>query len=580
VSTTAVAPKNRYLSRRAPRPDRAHVAWLRTVCRSPRLPWAVLVASLAAFGYGATTIESSEPSQFGLLAAASPAYVVSILLAVLMFGISIRQRSATAATAAIVLGIVCQRLPRAISTDVPMYAWTYKHLGVVDYIQQSKSLARGVDIYNSWPGLFAVTAWFSDLTGVPPISIAHWFTPLFHLAVAGLMYAAARAWRLTPAQAQTASFLVVTLNWVEQDYYAPQAIAVILTLALLILIGLSRDRPVGTVLTLVVFAALTITHQLTPYWVFLAAGLLVVGRKLKPWWILIPMAAILIGFFFYNFDITHEYTLFSGNVVDNATTNNTYEGVIGQIFTSTVMRLLSASMWLGAVIVLASRCLRRRPFWALAALALSPLLILGGQGYGGEAVFRVFLYSLPGCALVLAPLAVAGLRAGDRRFALSLVLVLVVAAASAQAYFGSWQTNLLSRAQVAAADELLTGGDYPAYVTPLTPVWPERSDAKYVDYARFNERYDHSMAFQQRLIGMSFDTDADYETFMSLIDRRSDASTYVVLTEPMALYAAYFGMFPINTVPNLRERIRDDPRWEVVEDESDVGVYLHRVPVG
>lgn len=577
MSTTAVVPKHRPTPDRPSSSHRRGRRW-RIGWRSTRLPWSLLTASLVAFGFGAASIKSSAPSQFGLLAAASPVYGLSILLCAAAFAVCIRQRNMTAATAAIVVMIVCQRLPRAISTEVPMYAWTYKHLGVVDYIQQHDALARGIDIYNSWPGLFATTAWFSDLTGVPAIDIAHWFTPPFHLAVAGLMYAVARAWRLPPLRALTATFLVVSLNWVEQDYFAPQAVAIILTLALLILMGLSRDRPVGTVLILIVFTALTISHQLTPYWVFLTAGLLVVGRKLKPWWILIPMAVILIGFFFFNWDITHEYTLFSSNVVDNATTNNTGNGAVGQLFTSTVMRVLSATMWLSTMVVLITRWIRRRPFWALGSLALSPLLILGGQGYGGEAVFRVFLYSLPGCALVLTPVVVGALRANRRRLAGAVAALLIAVAAAAQASFGSWQTNVLTASQVDAADRLLAGGDYPAYMTPLVPVWPERSTGKYVDYADYNEKYDHSMMFLPDLIGSDFDTDAEYDMFMTLAQSRRDASTYVLFTEQMALYAAYFGIFPIDAVPNLRERIRDDPRWQVVEDDPVVGVYLYRVP--
>lgn len=574
MSTAIIAEVPETLSHRASH-RRPPSPWL-----SSRLPWVVLVLCLAAFGYGVTTLRSAAPDQFGLLASASPLYGLSILLAAGAFAFAIRQGNMTAAAVAVAAMIVCQRLPRIVATDVPMYAWTYKHLGVVDYIQQNHALARGIDVYNGWPGLFAVTAWFADLTGVPPITIAHWFTLFFHVAIAGLVYAAARAWRLSPAQALVASFLVVTLNWVEQDYFAPQATVMILTCAVLILIGLSHDRPTAVPLTVLLFAAITITHQLTPYWLFLAVGLLIVGRKFKPAWILIPMAALLAGVFFYNFDITREYLNFSLDVVGNATTNNPRTGAAGQVFTSWVMRALSVSMWCGTAVVLFFRWRRGQPVWALGVVALSPILILGGQGYGGEAVFRVFLYSLPGCALVLAPVLLAGLRARTVRFVGALSALVVITAAAAQAYYGSWSTNLLTTTQVQAADNVLARGDFPAYVTPLAPVWPERSTAKYVDYAKFDDTYDHAMIFQEGLLGRHFDTDADYDLFMSLAQSRSDATTYVVLTEPMAMYGAYFGLFPFDAVTNLRERLRDDPRWQTVEDEGDVGVYRYRVPTG
>ena len=333
-------------------------------------------------------------------------------------------------------------------------------------------------------------------------------------------------------------------------------------------------------LLLIIFAAATITHQLTPYWVFLAVGLLVVGRRLRPWWITIPMALILIGFFFYNFDITHQYTLFSADVVGNAKTNNTRVGMLGQLFTSTVMRLLSLSMWSATAAVLIRRWGMRQPVWALGVLALSPILILGGQSYGGEAIFRVFLYSLPGCAFVLAPVLVAGLRSSTTRFLAAFAALVLATALSAQAYFGSWFTNLISNTQVEAADAVLAGVDYPAYVTPLVPVWPERSSGNYVKYAKYTDKYDHSMMFQLDLLGLHFNTDSEYEKLMTAIGSRTDASTYLVLSEPMSMYGAYFGLFPFDAMQNLRERLKRDPRWQVVVEGPDVGVYLHRVAAG
>lgn len=143
-------------------------------------------------------------------------------------------------------------------------------------------------------------------------------------------------------------------------------------------------------------------------------------------------------------------------MVGNATTNNPGQGAMSQQFTSIVMRTLSLAVWGATAIVLFIRWRRKQSVWALGALALSPILILGGQGYGGEAVFRVFLYSLPGCAFVLAHVLLGALRPTTAvRFAGALAALVLITAASAQAYFGSWATNLLSKSQVEAADDSL-----------------------------------------------------------------------------------------------------------------------------
>ncbi|MFE0751288.1 hypothetical protein [Gordonia sp. NPDC058843] len=538
-------------------------------------PWVLLALCAACFVHGVRTIPTSAFSQFGLLVGASPTYATSIVLAALGFGVAIRQRNSFAAVTAIIAMVICQRLPRAISTEAPMYAWTYKHLGVVDHVQQSGSLAHGVDVYNGWPGLFALTAWLGELTGIEPIDIAHGFTPVYCLALAGLVYAAARAWQLTRDQGLVATFLVVSLNWVEQDYFAPQAFAILLTVGILVLFGLSRTRPTGTLALLILFAALAISHQLTPYWVLGAACLLVLGRQLKPWWIVLLMGATLAAVLVYNFDVVSQYTLFSGDVTGNARTNGAGQtGMAGQVVASWVMRLLTVSLWAATAAVLLVRWRRRQPVWALGVLALSPILILGGQSYGGEAVFRVFLYSLVGCAFVLSPVLVSGLRSRRRTFVPALAALLVVTAMAAQASSANWYTNLIGEPQVAASEEVLGGSVFPAYVTPLVPVWPERSTGDYVRFAQYTDTYDHSLMFVPGMRGRSFASGGDYQLFMSVVTGR-DRPTYLVLSEPMRAYGAYFGLFPADSAANLRSHVSTDPRWEVVDERPGVWVYLY-----
>jgi hypothetical protein len=544
-----------------------------------RLPWVVLGVCLATFAYGATTISSAPVNQFGLLASASPAFAASILLAALGFAIAIRRANIKAAMAATVVMIVVQRMPRSIGTDYPMYAWTYKHLGVADYIQHAHSLAHGADIYNGWPGLFAITAWFSDLTGVSPISIAHWFTIFFHLGFALIVYAAARAWRLEPLLAVAATFLVATLNWVEQDYYSPQATAMIFAAGAFVLVGLSHDRPVGVSLLILVFAAATITHQLTPYWMLLMIGILVVSRKMRPWWIVFPLATILVSVLLYNYDEVSRYRMFSLDIIGNAKSPIPSVGVFGQQLTSFGVRFLSASMWAAAAVVLLIRSRKKRPFWALGVLALSPMLILGGQNYGREAIFRVFLYSVVGCSIVLAPVFVAALQARVAGFLGAIAALSMVTALSAQGYYGSWFANVLPKQQVDGSKELLDSAEFPSYITAVAPVWPERSSWRYVDFARFDQDFDRPMIDTSDLVHMGFDTDADYDKFRRTVAVRTDASTYLLFTEQARLYCWYFGIMPLDALPNLENRMKNDPQWELVYDRKGITIYRHRVVI-
>jgi hypothetical protein len=461
---------------------------------------------------------------------------------------------------------------------MPMYSWTYKHLGVVDYIQHAHALAREADIYNAWPGVFALTAWFSDLTGVSTISIAHWFTPVFHAFFAWAAYGVASAWGLKPMQKVTVAFLVMTLNWVLQDYFSPQATTIFLAAGILALIGLSRDRHVGTWLILIIFAAGAITHQLTPYWLLGLTGILVVSRKLKPWWIILPMAAMLAGMLAYNWETVGHYSLFSDSIARNVVGNIPTVGTIGQRVTSGLVRVLSASMWVATALVLLYRLRKRQPYWRLGVLSLSPMLMLGGLDYGGEAVFRVFLYSLIGCSIVLAPGIVAALQAGGWRFRAASAAVLVATGLATQGATGGWYANVMPKLQVETARAVLSQAELPSYLTAVAPVWPERTTWRYVNFAKFNRNYDALMIQATELALLHFDTPQDYSMLTRRLAGRGDASTYLIMTDQMRIYAWYYGILPWDAFPNLKKQLYNDPaRWQPFYDGQGITVFVHKV---
>jgi hypothetical protein len=540
----------------------------------PRLVWVVLASCLVAFVHGATTIPTAPVTEWGLLAGAAPTYALSILLAAAGFAIAVRQANFHAAVTATILMIVVQRLPRSISTDAPMYAWTYKHLGVVDYIENTHSVARGADIYNSWPGMFGVTAWFAELTGVSAMSIAHWFTPFFHLAIALVMYAVARAWRVAPLGALTASFLLITLNWVEQDYFAPQAIAMVFAAAIFVLVGLSRDRPVGLWVLMILFSAITVTHQLTPYWILLVIGVLVISRKMKPWWILFPLIGVLGGYLLLNFQEVSGFTLFSFDLSKNTSSAVVTVGTLGQQYTGVAIRILMAGIWGLAGLILVVRMFKRKPFWALGVLALSSVLILGGAGYEGEVIYRVCLYSLIGCSIVIAPALVAMLRGGRHLFSIGFAGLLLATALSAQAYTGSWFANLMPRDQVYGYMRMEDlDGDVPAYIISAAPSSPMRLSWRYVEYVRFDPKFDDTMIYITGQLGSNFASAADYDKVMDAVIARSDETFYLVFSDQMQIYSWYFGYLPPEALPNLEAQVKSDPRWTPAYVGQGITIY-------
>ncbi|MGA9374752.1 MAG: hypothetical protein ACSLE7_17255 [Mycobacterium sp.] len=547
------------------------------------LPWAIMALALVLFisSVGSIRGAASVKSQWGLIGTASPLWILSFLCAALAFAVSVRHGNVKAVWAATVVVGITNHLPRAIANDVPMYAWTYKHVGLADYIQQTHSLAHGVDIYQGWPSSFALSAWFAELTGVPVMDYAAWFIPGFHILFGFMVYGAARVWDLSSLVAAAATFMAVSLNWVQQDYFSPQATVMLMLPGIFIVLGLSRNRPVGSMLLVILFATAAITHQLTPFWLFGAIGLLTITRNFHPWWLVIPLGAILVCQLIYNWDEVSRYQLFSGDILDNAKSNITRYGVepvLGQRIVSYGNKALAGGLWLSTGLVIVYRMWKRQPFWAAAVLALSPMLLLGGQSYGGEAIFRVYLYSVIGCCFVLAPVVVALLQAGVRTYIASTGVILFGVTAALNSETAAWYAYIMPKAQVEESMQVMSQAELPAYLTSAAPTWPERSSWRYVDYATFSPDYDVPMVTVPNLARRTFDNDEDYRVFLEALSTRPDASTYLIITDQTQFYTWYFGILPWEALPNLKQYLRrDTERWEPFYEGEGVSVFVHRV---
>jgi hypothetical protein len=547
---------------------------LRARLGAPRL--ALLLAALS-WLLSLRSLGKAGVSQWGLLAAGSPLFVTSIALTAVGFVLALRRSDFLAGWGAILMSVATLRVSISLATAVPFYSWTYKHLAVVDYIQQTGTAARDVDIYNHWNGLFAGTAWLSDVSGISALAIAHWFTPAMYLLEAALFYAAARTWGCRPMIAVAATFLVENLDWVGQSYYSPQCTAFILALGVLGLLGWGirsgRCGPAVLILSVILFTAITVTHQLTPYWLILLCFLLSATGRLRPRWLPLLFAGIALGFLAYNWSSASHFGLLSGgNPVANAQTNVPTVGVYGQRMTSLIVRALSGAFWLSAGACALRAVVLRRPVLTPAILAFSSFGILFGQGYGGEAIFRVFLFSLPGCALLVAP---ALERLAKLRLTLlPLVAVAVVASiASGQGLFGAWSAYRMPAEEVSLSKKLMDQAQIPTFVTAAAPVWPERNSARYVDFARWNQSFDITMVYAAQLVGSHFNSDADYTKFMSAITARGSVPTYLIITKQMQFYDWYFGILPYDAIPNLQARIDNDPRWQPYYTSAAVHIY-------
>ncbi|MBT2501654.1 hypothetical protein [Curtobacterium sp. ISL-83] len=477
----------------------------------------VLVTGIALWAVGNAQTGSSPLGEWGLLTALPPIWwigAVAVIAVALVSLVDRRYPTIVRAVSAAALLAVMYGTTNLVATE-PRPPWVFKHIAVTAYIGQHGAVDPSIDIYNRWPGFFSVSAFLGAATGhLDAMDPVRWAELAFALTDGALVLGIGRALGLRGRWAWVAAVLFSAANWVGQDYYSPQAFAFMLFLSTVLValtalrrspnaIGrwvattasrLSRARrapvvetvptPTRTVtitavtLVLVLQFVMTASHQLTPFVVVAALAPLLVLGFLRPWWLVFPLLAMPLlylvpnlGYIEKNFGLTTGF-----DPVSNVTAAST-SIALPSIATTLQSRSVLALTALVAVIALVGlvRMVRSghvRQALVVAWFAVSPIVLVLGQSYGGEAKFRVVLFSAPF-------LAIAATRAfhgrGVRLVAMALVLT-VTTGLFIGATFQAEQANRTAPGEVAAAtwldsrfaadDSLTTVGTFPDILGP------------------------------------------------------------------------------------------------------------------
>ncbi|UEA60196.1 hypothetical protein LK459_04815 [Gordonia otitidis] len=525
-----------------------------------------------------------DASFFGLLfSGAGTLLIPAVVLVATAFVIAIARRRTPTAVAALVALIVIERGTTWLGTEVPLYEWTYKHIAVVRYVLAHDLIQpNGTDIYAQWPAFFVTTAWFSDVTGLDPMTLAHAFAPVIHVLIAVIVYSASRTIGASRRVAVTAAFCVEMVNWVAQDYFSPQAWTLVIAYGLLTMLIASRHHRQMGVLAIIPFAAIVPTHQLTPFWALAAAVALVIFRQMRPWWAVAVMIGIAGAYLALNFDAVAPYGILSGgNPVSNATSNVTASGVPAKEITSLVCRALSAGVLLLAGLAAVVGWKNKRPYViACAIVAFSPLALLLGQSYGGEAIFRVYLYSLLGCGLLVAPYVVAaldGFRDGRRRLlaAAAALAVVVAALAGAYSYFALWPTVVETREQVNAIDRITANTPPGTRIIMLYGAGlPARINDNYAPLTLANPYFDYPLSYELADTRGTFPT-PEQLGWLEWKVGETDKPTIVAFTTQSRRVIEYYGEYRPGAPAEFEDIMRQTPGWRTIYENSDTLVLEH-----
>lgn len=404
-----------------------------------------LAVSLIMFALGLVATPTELAGDKGLVTTYSPLVWVGLIAVIVLAAVSAtasRRLGAISSWAGVLATVFVLHAPGVFLSPTARLPWTYKHIGVVDYITQHGGVNPYADIYHNWPGAFGVLAWLQDLCGAPYPGDYAAFTPVVvNMLLAVFVYGLALRLRLSRNTRNVAMLVAVLVNWVSQDYYSPQAWAYLLYLAGLLWILstkanalfalprlLRRNRKSGQpspwhraipargpgwvqdLVMAAVWLAIISSHQITPLFLMVSLLLMLVFGVTSGWrWLAVGLV-LFGGYLAWRWPyVGSSYSIgVSGvDIASNLSTRSELtEGVesAAASFAALTSRGLTAFLLMCAAAAVVLLGVRRRigDLVVPTSLSVAPAGVALVQSYGGEVIFRVVLFALPGLSILTA----------------------------------------------------------------------------------------------------------------------------------------------------------------------------------
>ena len=353
--------------------------------------------------------ERQDPTPGGLLSQVGYLWylgVVAVLAAAMIAWLS--NSSPAAPLLVLATAVIASQ---ALMYGAPAVMSAGKHVGLVEFIRADGLSGNTTDIYQAWPGLFAMGGVTVDAAHIgDPMTLATWFPVGLSVYTALAIRLLAGRFLRTAPQAWAAAAVATLGGSVNIIYFSPQSVGFALCLVTVaMMIGDRSDEAPSRTwlrwgLVALLTCAVTITHQISPYLMVAEVVCLVLFRLIRPWWL--PLALLVPPI---AWAVLHRSAL-SGFVSIDAL-GHIFENLAPPVHGGASLPEAAATRWvfdLPAVVMVIVGLLgllaviRRhdRLTFGLAAAAASSGSLFGVTNYGSEGVFRVVLFALPWLAIL------------------------------------------------------------------------------------------------------------------------------------------------------------------------------------
>jgi hypothetical protein len=597
---------------------------------STTIGWLVLVGALAIWAAALRVVDPGMMTDLGL-ASTMPliAWLPFILLSFgFFFLIGSGEFSKPLAIGYIAALIVVLHVTPILEYGTLRYPWTWKHIGLVDYFQRHGALNPATPLlgaYHNWPGLFAAVAMIAELLGVDDISTAaSWWPPIVTALSVAALTTITRQFSADSRVVYASLWMFVAGNWIGQDYFAPQSAAFLFYLALLCVclafiinpspaFPLGDDAPLpktaarprilpanlaqslldgfpdGRALTgfrlfngnftttasgiaLFLIAAITPTHQFTPIVVMVLLAGFVVVRLAGPGLFLFSAACFVLWTMYAAapYLAAHLSTAVHGaGTVTNFTSNLIDTGSVspGQAIVSWASRGLTVAIGLAAVIGFLRRIAVGYRDLIAVMLILAPIPIGLVTSYGGEVIFRVYLFALPGLAFFAAT-AIFPTPDRGRSFVARTIAALFGLALAVGFVFannGKDRQYVASRDEIAAVEWLYDNAPPGSLLIEGATVYP-RQMRNYENFSYVSLADEPAESMQQFI--------ADPANILSdWLNGDAYAAGYVVITRSQKAFVDAVRPMPKGTLDDIEQRLLASPRFLLVRETDTVKIF-------
>jgi len=496
----------------------------------------------------------------------------------------------------------------AVFYETLRYSWAWKHTGIVDYITRTGSIDTTVEvtpIYHSWPGFFAGSALLTDLVGARHSArIATWAPVVFNLCNLFVLRALYRTLTGSRRLIWLGIWFFFITNWVGQDYFSPQAMAYLMYLAVIVLAlrGFRRREPNHPVLAptiprrlalpalVLLLAVIASSHQITPFLACVVLAGLVLFRQIRGWYLpaiavaLMAGWAITVGAGELNKNTQSLIDSF-GQPVANAeqTFQKTAVADPALEIISQAGRLVVVALAAVAVVGMVRQWRRRALHPAVLVIAATPAALPFATEFGGEAVFRVFLFAVPAMALLAAAAFEPGVepeghrsllrraaRPARARWSIPRTVAVVVLSAGllagyTLAYYGKEKQYYFTQEEVDAMAWIAEDARPGSLLVEGSRNYPSQfRNYEYFTYVAIAREPEESW---QEVLADPVDRLSRW------LDNDEYTDTYLLLTRSQAIDVDQTGPMPPESLAGIERLLRRSPKFEVVFENRDATVF-------